>query len=272
MVLAPQDVRVGRAQVTSLRRASTVCVVRQTDRVEVLMVRRPMTARFMPGVWVFPGGAVDAADAEAPKSFGGNQPGSDWKVAALRELIEETGLWLTTNGTESAPLTEDAFGVVESSDFTLDQDALIYFSNWVTPSAFPIRFDTRFFLAVADPEAEALVDGDELIDLAWLAPSEALRRETSGEWGVSFPTRNTLELLDSEPSVGALVERLRRVDTVSSIEPRLLVGENEARILLPDDDGFDEAGPAQSDPTILERLSIVVAEGGRVPAELRSRS
>lgn len=236
------------------------------------MVRRPLTARFMPGVWVFPGGAVDAEDAEAPESFGGNRHGSEWKVAALRELIEETGLWLTTDGTESAPLTEDVFGVVEASEFTLDQDALIYFSNWVTPAVFPIRFDTRFFLAVAAPEAEAFVDGDELIDLDWLSPSEALRRESAGEWEVAFPTRKTLTLLDSEPTVEALADQLRRVDAVPSIEPRLHVGEHEAKILLPDDDGFAEAGPEQNDPTILERLAAVVAEDGRVPAEFRSRS
>lgn len=249
-----------------------MCVVRERDHVEVLMVRRPLTARFMPGVWVFPGGAVDDEDAAAPESFGGNSPGSDWKVAALRELIEETGIWITTNGTESAPLTEDAFGIVESSAFTLDQAALIYFANWITPSVFPIRFDTRFFLAVADSDAEAVIDGDELIDVAWVSPREALRRETVGDWDIAFPTRMTLELLGSEPSVGSLAERFRGMDAIPPVEPRLYVGDSEAQILMPDDDGFDEAGPGQSDPTILERLSVVVADGGNVPAEFRSRS
>jgi hypothetical protein len=116
------------------------------------------------------------------------------------------------------------------------------------------------------------VNGDELIDLAWVTPSEALKSEATGDWDVAFPTRKTLELLDSESSVAALADRLRRVDAVLSVEPRLHVGEHDVQILLPDDDGFDEAGPAQSDPTILHRLSIVVAEGGRVPAEFRSRS
>jgi hypothetical protein len=52
----------------------------------------------------------------------------------------------------------------------------------------------------------------------------------------------------------------------------LFVGEGEAQILMPDEDGFDESGPAQSDPTLLQRLSDVVAGGGRVPAEFKSRS
>jgi len=254
-----------------LRRASTVCVIREYDGVEVLMVRRPFTAGFMPGVWVFPGGAVDADDADAPPSFGGNRPGSDWRVAALRELIEETGLWLTMNGTESAPLTEDAFGAVESSEFTLDPEALIYFSNWITPAVFPIRFDTRFFLAEVDADAEASVDGCELIDLDWVSPREALAREEREEWEIAFPTRKTLHVLASEHTASALVDRLRAIGSVPPLEPRLLVGEDSAEILMPDDEGFDEAGLAQDDPTILQRLSDVVTEGGRVPAELRFR-
>jgi 8-oxo-dGTP pyrophosphatase MutT (NUDIX family) len=257
---------------TSLRRASTICAVRDKNGVEVLMVRRPLTARFMPGVWVFPGGAVDTDDADAPTSFGGNRPGADWRVAALRELIEETGLWLTLNGTQSIQVAEDVRSVVEASEFVLDQDSLIYFSNWITPEVFPIRFDTRFFLAVVDADATAAVDGDELIDLDWVSPSEALEREEADEWDIAFPTRETLRLLASEPTVDALAEMLASIVIVPPIEPRLYVGEGEAQILMPDDEGFDEAGPAQSDPTILQRLSEVVAEGGRVPAEFRSRS
>jgi 8-oxo-dGTP pyrophosphatase MutT (NUDIX family) len=257
---------------TPLRRASTVCVVREINSVEVLMVRRPLTARFMPGVWVFPGGALDPEDEDAPPSFGGNSPGSEWRVAALRELIEETGLWLTSKGPRSAQLTEDAFGVVEASEFTLDPDALIYFSNWITPAVFPIRFDTRFFLAAVDPGSEARIDGDELIDLEWIRPLDALAREESGEWGIAFPTRKTLELLASDPTVTELVHRLSAIVMVPPVEPRLYVGKDEAQILMPDDAGFEEAGPAQTDPTILHRLSVVVAEGGRVPAEFKSRS
>jgi 8-oxo-dGTP pyrophosphatase MutT (NUDIX family) len=257
---------------TTLRRASTVCVVREGNGVEVLMVRRPLTARFMPGVWVFPGGAVDSQDEDAPPSFGGNHAGSEWKVAALRELIEETGLWLTSTGPRSVPLTEDVFSVVEDSGFVLDPDSLIYFSNWITPAVFPIRFDTRFFLAVVDPDSEARVDGDELIDLAWVTPPVALEREASGEWEIAFPTRKTLELLASEPTVGALSGKLTAIDVVPPVEPRLYVGDDEAQILMPDEAGFDEAGPAQSDPTILQRLSAVVAGGGQVPAEFKSRS
>lgn len=233
------------------------------------MVQRPFTSRFMPGAWVFPGGAVDETDASAPADFG---PADDWKVAALRELMEETGVWLTTGETEFVTVGADASGALVASEHTMDPDRLIYFSNWITPEVFPIRFDTRFYLAEVEPGTEASVDGDELIDLAWVRPSVALERERTGEWPVAFPTRETLSFLGTQPNTRALVEHVRSIEIVPPIEPRLFVSDSEARILMPTDDGFDEAGPAQSDPHILDRLAKVVSEGGHVPAELGGRS
>ena len=48
------------------RAASTTLVLRDgAAGLEVLMVRRSPQATFMPGSYVFPGGAVDAADESA---------------------------------------------------------------------------------------------------------------------------------------------------------------------------------------------------------------
>jgi len=271
MVRRPSPIAMGGGQV-SLRRASTVCLVRDNGGIEVLMVQRPDTSRFMPCVWVFPGGAVDEADAHAPASFGPRSEDADWRVAALRELIEETGVWLTTDGARTIPLDDDVFRRVEESPYDLDQDALVYFSNWITPAAFPIRFDTRFFLAVADRDTEATFNADELVDLVWVSPIEALERDEADHWDVAFPTRRTLELLASETSATEIQERLRSLEIVPPIQPRLYVDDREARILLPGDPGFEAAGPAQYDPEILERLTRVLTMGGRIPAELKGHS
>ena len=252
-----------------MRRASTVCLVRDADHLEVLMVQRPFTSRFMPGVWVFPGGAVDDADAIPHAAFG---LADDWRVAALRELMEETGVWLTTGGTEYRAIDGDALAALEASGLTMDPERLVYFSNWITPEVFPIRFDTRFYMAEVEPGTEASVDGDELIDSAWVRPSDPLERERTGEWPVTFPTRETLKVIGASSTASALVDHLRSIEVVPPIEPRLFVSESEARILMPTDEGFAEAGPAQSDPHILDRLAKVVSEGGHVPAELGGRS
>src|ERR1051325_9925494 len=48
---------------TEPRPAATVIVLRGGDeRLEVLLVQRNPGARFMPGAWVFPGGALDASE------------------------------------------------------------------------------------------------------------------------------------------------------------------------------------------------------------------
>jgi len=255
--------------VTTVRRASTICLVRDAPDLEVLMVRRPWTSRFMPGVWVFPGGAVDDADSDPPASFG---LADDWTVAALRELIEETGIWITSDGALQRSPTSAAFDDVASSGITLDAAALAYFANWITPEVFPLRFDTRFFLAVVGDGVPGEVDGDELVDVAWIHPADALRREAGGEWDVAFPTRKTLELLGTESSAVDLLARFREMGTVPPVQPRLFVGEGEARIVLPGEDIFDDIGDDQRDPDLLLRLADVVRGGGRVPAELRART
>jgi len=253
---------------TDYRRASTMCLVRDAPELQVLMVQRPHTSRFMPSTWVFPGGAVDESDASPPSTFASTD---DWRVAAVRETAEEVGLWLTTDGVVEEPPGDDVFAQSEYLGLTLDGNALIYFSNWITPEVFPIRFDTRFFLAVANEGVTGVVDGDELIDLAWVAPLEALRREDEGEWDVAFPTRKTLEILASEPTANALADKLAALAIVPPIQPRLFVTEDEARIVLPHEELFDAIEADQADPDILARLAAVVAKGGHLPAEFKRR-
>ena len=65
------------------RQAATVILLRGgADALEVLLVKRTPQARFMGGVWVFPGGAVDADEGEGDAAH---------RVAAVRELEEEAG-------------------------------------------------------------------------------------------------------------------------------------------------------------------------------------
>ncbi|MGI9583967.1 MAG: NUDIX hydrolase [Acidimicrobiia bacterium] len=255
----------GRYQVSGLSRASTVCLVRDRDQLQVLMVQRPHTSRFMPSTWVFPGGAVDDDDANAETVFG---TGDDWVVAALRELIEETGLWITTDGVVQRDPVDDAADAVRESPLSLQPDALVYFANWITPRAFPLRFDTRFFLALSDSDAHGWVSGDELVDLEWINPGDALDRARRGSWDVAFPTRKILELLGAAGSADALRAEMLAGPPVQPIEPRLFVTEDEAHILLPHDDLFDAAESAQDDPEIMHRLAAVIAKGGAAPAEL----
>src|SRR6202051_3728943 len=66
------------------RQAATVILMRGgSETLEVLLVRRTPKARFMGGVWVFPGGAVDAQEGDGDEAH---------RAAAVRELLEEAAI------------------------------------------------------------------------------------------------------------------------------------------------------------------------------------
>src|SRR6184192_2756413 len=86
------------------RRAATVVVVRSVDGggVEVLVLRRSRSSRFAPGFVVFPGGAVDDGDRELARRWFGSPTELD-RACAVRELREEAGLVLGSDGIITAP-------------------------------------------------------------------------------------------------------------------------------------------------------------------------
>src|SRR4026209_2300403 len=92
------------------RPAATVIAARDgVDGVEVLVLQRSPSSRFLPGYVVFPGGAVDAGDSELARRWFGDA-GEAWRAGAIRELAEETGLALTSSG-----LRPDADGAVDEA-------------------------------------------------------------------------------------------------------------------------------------------------------------
>jgi 8-oxo-dGTP pyrophosphatase MutT (NUDIX family) len=194
---------------TDPRRAATVILLRGgTDALEVLLVRRTPEAKFMGGVWVFPGGAVDDGD--------GDGDGDDAvRAAALRELREEAAITLAEPG------------------------ELVAFSRWITPAEVKIRFDTHFFLAPLPPGQEPRIDGEECVDLGWFTPRAALDAHAAGEIVLVFPTIAHLERLVPFASVDALIAHAREVEVeVEPVLPKVIVEGDSARVLMPGDPGY----------------------------------
>jgi 8-oxo-dGTP pyrophosphatase MutT (NUDIX family) len=192
---------------TSPRQAASVIVLRGGDEtLEVLLLRRNPAARFMGGVWVFPGGAVDAHEGEGDASH---------RLAAVREVEEEAGVRLP--------------GV----------EPLIKFSRWITPAEVSIRFDTHFFLAALPEGQQPRVDGQECVDLGWFTPDAALEAGRRGEIDLVFPTIKHLEQLATFASADALLTWARGREVVP-VEPRILVTGETARVVLPGDPGYEE--------------------------------
>jgi 8-oxo-dGTP pyrophosphatase MutT (NUDIX family) len=187
------------------RPAATVILLRRGGKhaergLQVLLVQRNPEARFMPGVWVFPGGAVDASDGDGEKAH---------RAAAVRELAEEAGI-------------------------ELDPGELVAYSRWITPRVVPIRFDTRFYLALAPPHSPPEPDGSETVDAGWFRPHAALERYRAGDLPLVFPTIKHLESLVGYANAAEALEAARRRE-VKPVEPRVVGEGEERRIVLPDE-------------------------------------
>jgi 8-oxo-dGTP pyrophosphatase MutT (NUDIX family) len=168
----------------------------------------------MANVWVFPGGALDSVGGERlPED-------RDYRAAALRELAEEVSIQLD------------------------DPDQLVPFSRWITPLEVKVRYDTRFYLAIAPSHSAPTADGQEIVEVSWISPSAALDRHRAGEMLLVFPTIKQLEALARFGSADEALTAARSRE-VEPIMPKVAVVDGEARILLPGDPGYEEAAPAR---------------------------
>ena len=203
-----QGLNVGPA--TPPRQAATVILLRGgAQTLEVLLVKRTERAKFMGGVWVFPGGAVDEADP--------GSGGQAHRAAAARELSEEAGV--TLSGPES----------------------LVEFSRWITPEEVTIRFDTRFFLAELPEGQEPEVDGQECVDQGWFTPRGALDAFGREEIVLVFPTIKHLEQLEGFGSVSELLEYAGGRE-VLPVQPKVWFDGEVARVALPGEPGYESRG------------------------------
>ena len=226
--------------------AATVVLLRPGPRgLEVLLTHRPSSMAFAAGMHVFPGGRVDAADAgeelatrsaldaaTAAARLGDELPGQSalaMHVAAIRELWEEVGILLADTPRDVASVAAarvallagrtDFASVAADLGLRLRTDLLVPLSRWVTPPAYPRRFDARFFAAVA-PSGEASIAGEEVAAIDWHVPSEALDAMADGRIGMWLPTSCTLQQLEHLRDVTDL-DRLRPgpLDPVAIDEP-----------------------------------------------------
>ncbi|WP_188129307.1 NUDIX domain-containing protein [Rhizobium sp. RU20A] len=160
--------------------ASLILIDRSGPVPRVLVGRRAAAHRFMPNLYVFPGGRRDPLDhrlatlepladdvvtllaRRVPKRRATSLHGLG--VTALRELHEETGLVI---GRFDPPVP----GAAAASIFAPALGKLRYTARAITPPTFPMRFDTRFFTLFTDEVAidpTAARDSRELEDLRWI--------------------------------------------------------------------------------------------------------
>jgi 8-oxo-dGTP pyrophosphatase MutT (NUDIX family) len=245
------------------RDAATVALLRDgAGGVEVYLLRRVRAMAFAGGMHVFPGGAVDPADAEIETAWTGPSPsafgaafGCDERLAralvcaAVRETFEESGVLLAGPSPDelladvSSDEWEDERVALEAREQSLSQlltrrglvlraDLVRPLAHWITPEVETRRFDTRFFVAEVPAGQVCRQAGGEADERVWVRPADALAQ------GLQMlpPTAAMLHDLARWPDVDTAVHAER---TIAPVLPKLVVGADDSvAFLLPGDEGY----------------------------------
>jgi len=189
-----------------MRLAASVILVRPApEGLEVLMLRRSAGSPFMPGAFVFPGGAVDPADyhrAAAP-GWSDERIAAEFRARVPAELASDQP---SITARDARALVHAAVReLAEEASITVDAAGLMLFSHWITPPTEQRRYDTHFFLSVAPSGQSGAADAVETYDERWIAASTALEHYRRGEMLLMYPTIKHLEQLERFRDLAALV-------------------------------------------------------------------
>jgi 8-oxo-dGTP pyrophosphatase MutT (NUDIX family) len=236
--------------------------------VEALMLRRTAAMKFAPGAYVFPGGSVDQGDYSADIGWHGPSAaefgarlGAPAEVAralvcaAVRETFEESGVLLAgpPGGGPLAPSGPSweadrlalVSGVLTMAELlnkrglVLRADLLVPWARWITPEGEARRFDARFFVAAAPEGQVASGHAAESDHIAWLNPAAAISAAKAGEISLLPPTATTLnDLALAAASGSGPAEVLAARRTIEPVQPRLVLEDDTAWLILPDTVGY----------------------------------
>jgi len=255
-----------------VRPAATVMLVDDRPDLQVFMMERHSGNLFAPGMWVFPGGAVDRdddrvsaqsisfhrSDKEASSLLDLDSGGLAFFVAAIREAFEEAGILLALdkesltgpdllNQQTAARFQQhrdnlnnkggDFIEILNQENLILDAGTMHYIARWITPVGPPKRFDARFFIAQMPDKQAPIHDDKELVHSRWMSPLTILKKFDAQEMELMVPTvrmiRNLAQFGSADEVISAAEANLPYHQAKVNAET------NE--IVMPGEPGYDSA-------------------------------
>ncbi len=248
------------------RPAATVLLLRDAREgnggIEVLMTRRSDQASFAPGAYVFPGGGIDALDADAATHAAADRRPTQsdlhltQAIAAIRESFEELGVLLARHAdgrmagaTDIAAIDRHQPLVAQCTarGLRLAADSVFMLAHWITDRDLPRRFDVPFLVARMPEGQEPVADETEQFEPVWVKPGDALARHEAGQFFMIFPTIRTLQRLATFATTQAVFDALAdeqplwtscpRAGTLAGKEARYMEGDlpyGELALVCPD--------------------------------------
>ncbi|GAA4457005.1 NUDIX hydrolase [Phytohabitans houttuyneae] len=228
------------------RVAATVVLLRPADAgFEAYVLRRAASMAFASGMYAFPGGGVDPADAGADLGWSGPSP-EEWArrlgrpageaqavvCAAVREVFEEAGVLLAEGATDTGSdgweadrqrlvrREEPLAALLARRGLVLRSDLLGAWARWITPEFEARRFDTYFFVA-ALPDKQLTRDVSGEADLTmWVRPADAVAGFEQGRIAMLPPTVVMLRELAGYPDIAAVLAAVAGRDAATAVTPR----------------------------------------------------
>ncbi len=253
-----------------IRPAATVMLIDDRPDLQLFMMERHANTIFAGGMWVFPGGSVDAtdnsaefqaisihrSDAQASKLMGIDAGGLAYYIAAIREAFEEAGILLALKKDTLEPLdlsspdvkkrfqqhrddindsNRNFIEIIKDENLIMDAGEIHYIARWITPPGPPRRFDARFFVACVPDKQTPIHDDGELVHSKWFSPKEILRRAENDEMVLMSPTLRMVKNLALFDSAAQVIESAsaNQVDELARVLPGTRV------IVMPGEDGYE---------------------------------
>lgn len=276
MAILPSDA----ATVMLLR----TCPDKNLKDIEILLVLRNRRSHFVPGYHVFPGGGLDSQDYEPglerfiqgldrsragkilPDMSHPEKALGAW-VAGIRETFEEVGMLIACkkDGTPVSIRTEEdkrrfsryrkaqndgemKFSrMLELENLLLPLNQLHYFSHWITPEPFPMRYDVRFFVAQAPEHQAVMHDGVELTGHFWMRPSEALKLYEQGKLDMVLPQIMTLQDIARFRTIADVLASAKKRHVPATLTQIKCIDGKDVEV-MPDGTVFENRPPVYSWP------------------------
>jgi 8-oxo-dGTP pyrophosphatase MutT (NUDIX family) len=254
-----------------IRPAATVMLIADRPNLQVFMMERNANIVFAGGMWVFPGGRVDAtdnplkfqalsthrSDEEASALMNIEDGGLSYYIGAIRESFEEAGILLALDKDSHEPLSlagkensarfnihrnsvnaseRDFLEIIEEENLILDAGAMHYIARWVTPKGPPRRYDTRFFISRMPENQIPLHDDNELVHSEWISPQEILAKVESEDMILMSPTLRMIQSLAKFSNADDVIAAA----SANLPDERARVNKNK-ELVLPGDPFYDDA-------------------------------
>jgi recombination protein RecT len=251
------------------RAAATVLLLRDAPGagIEVLMTRRSATASFAPGAYVFPGGGIDALDAQS-HDVASHRPAQAGEpltqaIAAIRESFEELGVLLARHADGRAVDAQDLATLdrhqplaaqCRERGLRLAADEVFVLAHWTTDRDLPRRFEVPFLVARMPPGQQPVADEAEQFEPVWVSPADALRRHEAGSFFMIFPTIRTLQRLTRFDAVAAVLEACAGEQPLWTSCPRGGIVDGAEHRFMEADSPYGELALVSPDGQVVHRL------------------